>query len=323
MSKPVAIVTRKWPESCEERLKELFDVTLNANDKPFTEEQLKTAMQNCDVLMPTVTDKINANVLSVENRRVNMIGNFGVGFNHIDIEVAKKNGITVSNTPAVLTDCTADIGMSLLLMVARRVGEGERELRANKWTGWRPTHLLGTKVTGKTLGIIGFGRIGQALAKRAKFGFDMKIVFWDPFDISVDVVNKFEATKLDTIEDVCKEGDFISVNCPATKETFHLIDEKKLKLMKNTAFLINTARGDIIDETALVQALKNKTIAGVGLDVFETEPNLPEELKTLENVVSFPHLGSASIETRIAMGNTAIENSLAFFEKRDLPNKVV
>ncbi len=255
MSKPVAIVTRKWPESCEERLKELFEVTLNDDDVPFNEDQLKTAMQNCDVLMPTVTDKINANVLSVENRRANMIGNFGVGFNHIDLEAAKKLGITVSNTPAVLTDCTADIGMSLILMAARRVGEGERELRANKWTGWRPTHLLGTKVTGKTLGVIGFGRIGQALAKRAKFGFDMNIVFWDPFDITDDVIDKFKATKLDTIEDVCKEADFVSINCPATKETYHLIDEAKLSLMKKTAFLINTARGDIIDEAALIKAL--------------------------------------------------------------------
>ena len=195
MSKPVAIVTRRWPSKCEERLKELFDVTLNESDKPFTTEELKQALQNCDVLMPTVTEKITAEVLSVENRRANMIGNFGVGFNHIDIDKAKELGITVSNTPAVLTDCTADIAMSLLLMVARRVGEGERELRANNWTGWRPTHLLGTKVTGKTLGIIGFGRIGQAVAQRAKFGFNMKIAFWDPFDISEDVTSKFDAKK--------------------------------------------------------------------------------------------------------------------------------
>ena len=323
MSKPVAIVTRRWPSKCEERLKELFDVTLNESDKPFTTEELKQALQNCDVLMPTVTDKITAEVLSVENRRANMIGNFGVGVNHIDIDKAKELGITVSNTPAVLTDCTADIAMSLLLMVARRVGEGERELRANNWTGWRPTHLLGTKVTGKTLGIIGFGRIGQAVAQRAKFGFNMKIAFWDPFDISEDVTSKFDAKKLNTIEDICKESDFVSVNCPATKETFHLMNKERFSLMKKTAFIINTARGDIVDEKALIEALKNKEIAGAGLDVFETEPNLPDELKTFENVVSFPHLGSASIETRIAMGNTAIENSLAFFDKRDLPNKVV
>ena len=208
-------------------------------------------------------------------------------------------------------------------MVARRVGEGERELRANNWTGWRPTHLLGTKVTGKTLGIIGVGRIGQAVAQRAKFGFNMKIAFWDPFDISEDVTSKFDAKKLNTIEDICKESDFVSVNCPATKETFHLMNKERFSLMKKTAFIINTARGDIVDEKALIEALKNKEIAGAGLDVFETEPNLPDELKTFENVVSFPHLGSASIETRIAMGNTAIENSLAFFDKRDLPNKVV
>ena len=323
MSKPVAIVTRRWPEPCEQRLKELFDVSLNDSDIPFTTEKLKQALQNCDVLMPTVTDKISAEVLSVENRRANMIGNFGVGFNHIDIEKAKELGITVSNTPAVLTDCTSDIAMSLILMVARRVGEGERELRSDKWTGWRPTHLLGTKVTGKKLGILGFGRIGQALAKRAKFGFDMEISFWDPFDIPDAVISKFEAKRLSSIEDICKESDFVTINCPATEETFHLMNKERFHLMKKTAFLINTARGDIVDEKALVEALKNKVIAGAGLDVYETEPNLPRELKTFENVVSFPHLGSASRETRIAMGNTAINNSLAFFEKRNLPNKVV
>jgi len=313
MTKPVAIVTRKWPEENEKRLKELFDVQLNESDKPFTAEELKSALQNCDVLMPTVTDKITADILSVENRRANMIGNFGVGFNHIDINAAKEQGITVSNTPSVLTDCTADIAMSLLLMVARRVGQGERELRSDNWTGWRPTHLLGTKVTGKKLGVIGFGRIGQAVAKRAHFGFDMDIQYWDPYDIPADVTKKFNATKLDTIEDVCRECDFVSINCPATKETFHLMNDERFKLMKKSAFIINTARGDIIDEKALVNALVNKEIAGAALDVFETEPNLPNELKTMENVVSFPHLGSATSETRIAMGNTAIDNTLAFF----------
>ena len=323
MTKPVAIVTRKWPEENEKRLKELFDVQLNESDKPFTAEELKSALQNCDVLMPTVTDKITADILSVENRRANMIGNFGVGFNHIDINAAKEHGITVSNTPSVLTDCTADIAMSLLLMVARRVGQGERELRSDNWTGWRPTHLLGTKVTGKKLGVIGFGRIGQAVAKRAHFGFDMDIQYWDPYDIPDDVTKKFNATKLDTIEDVCRECDFVSINCPATKETFHLMNDERFKLMKKSAFIINTARGDIIDEKALVNALINKEIAGAALDVFETEPNLPNELKTMENVVSFPHLGSATSETRIAMGNTAIDNTLAFFAGTELPNKVV
>ena len=323
MTKPVAIVTRKWPEENEKRLKELFDVKLNESDKPFTADELKSALQNCDVLMPTVTDKITADILSVENRRANMIGNFGVGFNHIDINAAKEQGITVSNTPSVLTDCTADIAMSLLLMVARRVGQGERELRSDNWTGWRPTHLLGAKVTGKKLGVIGFGRIGQAVAKRAHFGFDMDIQYWDPYDIPADVTKKFNATKLDTIEDVCKECDFVSINCPATKETFHLMNEERFKLMKKSAFIINTARGDIIDEKALVNALINKEIAGAALDVFETEPNLPSELKTMENVVSFPHLGSATIETRVAMGNTAIDNTLAFFAGTELPNKVV
>jgi len=323
MSKPKAIVTRRWPEANEERLREHFDVTFNQSDTPFTADQLKDALKNCDVFMPTVTDKVTREVLSVEGRTANMIANFGVGFNHIDIEAARELGITVSNTPSVLTDCTADIAMSLLLMVARRVGEGERELRAENWTGWRPTHLLGTKVTGKKLGVIGFGRIGQAVAQRAKFGFNMDILYWDPYDIPSDVVNKFEATKLDTIEDICRESDFVSVNCPATKETFHLMNKERFELMKPSAFVINTARGDIIDEKALVDALVNKEIAGAGLDVFETEPNIPTELKTLENVVSYPHLGSATIETRIAMGDTAINNALAYFDEKDLPNKVV
>ena len=196
-------------------------------------------------------------------------------------------------------------------------------IRDSNWTGWRPTHLLGTKVTGKKLGIIGFGRIGQAVAQRAKFGFNMDILYWDPFDLPEEVVSKYNATKLDAIEDICRESDFVSVNCPATKETFHLMNEERFKLMKPTAFVINTARGDIIDEKALLAALADKEIAGAGLDVFETEPNIPNELKTLENVVSYPHLGSATIETRIAMGDTAINNALAFFEGKDLPNKVV
>ena len=323
MSKPRAIVTRRWPLANEERLRQNFDVVFNESDLPFTEDQLKESLKNCDVFMPTVTDKVTREVLSVEGRTANMIANFGVGFNHIDIEAAKDLGITVSNTPSVLTDCTADIAMSLLLMVARRVGEGERELRSDNWTGWRPTHLLGTKVTGKKLGIIGFGRIGQAVAQRARFGFNMDILYWDPFDISEDIVSKFNATKLDTIEDICKESDFVSVNCPATKETFHLMNEERFKLMKPSAFVINTARGDIIDEKAMLKALADKEIAGAGLDVFETEPNIPQELKSLENVVSYPHLGSATIETRIAMGDTAIDNALAFFDGKDLPNKVV
>jgi lactate dehydrogenase-like 2-hydroxyacid dehydrogenase len=273
--------------------------------------------------MPTVTDKVTREVLSVEGRTANMIANYGVGFNHIDIVAAKELGISVSNTPSVLTDCTADIAMSLLLMVARRAGEGEREIRSQQWTGWRPTHMLGSKVTGKKLGIIGFGRIGQAVAQRASLGFNMEIVYWDPYDIPKDISDKYNAKKLDTIEDVCKECDFVSINCPATKETFHLMNAERFKLMKPSAYLINTARGDIVDEKALLEALSNKEIAGAGLDVFEIEPNIPEALRTLENVVSFPHLGSATSETRIAMGDTAINNALAFFEGKDLPQKVV
>ena len=315
------LIMSLFPEKVISHFDETFN-TFKLYEQEDKEKYLKDISEQIDgiaVMGPTLVSAEIINALP----KLKIIGNFGVGFNHIDIEKAKELGITVSNTPSVLTDCTADIAMSLILMVARRVGEGERELRAEKWTGWRPTHLLGTKVTGKKLGVIGFGRIGQAVAKRAHFGFDMEILYWDPMDIPAQVTEHFNAKKLDTIEDICKESDFVSVNCPATKETLHLMNKSRFNLMKDSAFLINTARGDIVDEKALVDALKNKTIAGAGLDVFETEPNLPSELKTLEYVVSFPHLGSATIETRIAMGNTAIDNSLAFFAKEELPNKVV
>ena len=313
MAKPKAIVTRRWPKEVEEKVAELFDVELNRDDRPMTVAQLQDALRDADVVMPTVSDRITAEVLSAEPLRCKILGNFGVGFNHIDLLAAKARGIVVTNTPAVLTDCTADIAMTLLLMTARRAGEGERHVRSKAWTGWRPTHMMGTKVTGKTLGLLGLGRIGKAVAKRAHHGFDMPVLFHDPFPPEAEELKALGATPCSSIEEVLEKADFVSLHCPASPETRHLINGERLKRMKRSAILVNTARGDVVEEKALIKALQDGTIAAAGLDVYEWEPKVSEELLTLDNVVLFPHLGSASRETRVAMGMRVIDNITAFF----------
>ncbi|MCZ6719347.1 MAG: D-glycerate dehydrogenase [Gammaproteobacteria bacterium] len=323
MEKLKVIVTRRWPEEVEEELKALFDVELNENDHPMSVTELQEALRCADAVLPTVSDKITAEVLSAEPLRAKILGNFGVGFNHIDLNAAKERGITVTNTPDVLTDCTADTAMTLLLMVARRAGEGERHVRSKSWTGWRPTHMLATKVSGKTLGLVGMGRIAKAVAKRAHFGFGMNIIFYDPYPPPKDVVAALEAQPCETLEDVFKDADVVSVHCPAGKETHYLINAERLALMKPTAFLINTSRGDVVDEKALVKALQDGTIAGAALDVYENEPQVSKELLAMENVVLFPHLGSASRETRVAMGMRALENVKTFFAGETPRDKVV
>lgn len=323
MSKPKVLVTRRWPAAAEARLQELFDVTLNETDQPMSAEQLKDALRHYDAVLPTVTDAISAEVLSAEPLRAKVLGNFGVGFNHIDIAAAQARGLTVTNTPDVLTDCTADIAMTLMLTVARRAGEGEREVRAGQWTGWRPTHLIGAKVTGKTLGLIGFGRIARAMAKKAHHGFDMPIIFFDPFPPSDEVCQSLGAKRLSTIEDVLKQADFVALHCPGSKENYHLINAERLALMKPGAFLINSARGDVVDNEALILALKNKAIAGAGLDVYEGEPKLNPGFLALDNAVLLPHLGSATEETRVAMGLRVIDNISAFFAGQTPRDKVV
>ena len=318
MSKLKVIVSRAWPAEVEATLKEKYDVQLNENDVAMTKDEMKAALGECDAFLPTVTDPVDAEVLSAEPLRAKFIGNFGVGFNHIDLDAAKARGLTVTNTPEVLTDCTADIAMTLMLTVARRTSEGERHLRSKSWTGWRPTHLLATKVTGKTLGLIGMGRIAQAMAQRAHFGFGMKIIFSDPYPPPTVVIKKFNATQVDSIDDVLTQSDFVSIHCPGGKDTYHLLNEDSLAKMKSTAFLINSARGDVVDNDALINALKHGVIAGAGLDVFEGEPALDERFLELENAVLLPHLGSASVETRVAMGNRVLEN-LAAFEAGQTP----
>ena len=313
MKRPTIIVTRRWPKPVEDRLTEHFNVTLNTTDTPMTTAQLQCALQHCDALLPTVSDAINADVLSVRPMQAKALGSYGVGFNHIDLSAARAAGLTVTNTPDVLTDCTADLAMALLLGIARRVGEGERHCRAQAWTGWRPTHMLGTQVTGKTLGLIGMGRIARAVAARAVHGFNMKVLFHDPMPPAADTIADLNATACNSPEAVYAQADFISLHCPGGAATRHLVSTGAFKAMQPHAYIINTARGDVVDEAALVDALKRGEIRGAGLDVFEHEPGISAELRAMDQVLILPHLGSATLETRIAMGNRVIDNMLAFF----------
>lgn len=320
---PRVVITRKIPSACEEEAQRRFDAVLNRDDVPLTAAQLQEALRTADGLLPTVTDKITAEVLSAEPLRTRIIANFGVGFNNIDVTSAKACGLTVTNTPDVLTDDTADLAVTLLLMAARRAAEGDRHVRTKQWTGWRPTHMLGAKVSGKTLGLIGFGRIARAVAKRAHFGFGMKVIFQDPFPPKPDEARTLGAERRDTIEAVLAESDFVSLHCPATPETRHLMNATRLGQMQRHALLINTARGDVVDETALIAALSAGTIAGAGLDVYEKEPSVPDQLLAFENVTLLPHLGSATLETRIAMGMRALENLSQFFAGQPVRDRVV
>ncbi|MGG6897487.1 MULTISPECIES: 2-hydroxyacid dehydrogenase [Rhizobium] len=322
MSKPRILVTRRWPASVEVALSEGFDATLNEDDVALDAAQLREALLSYDAVLPTVSDRLPAALFEGDAVRTKILGNFGVGFNHIDVAAAKTKGIVVTNTPGVLTDCTADIAMLLLLSVARRGGEGERELRAGAWTGWRPTHLVGTKVTGKTVGIIGFGRIGKAFAQRCHFGFGMDVVFYNRSVVDPVEAARYGARQLPTVEDVLEVSDFVSLHCPGGAENRHLMNAARLAAMKPGAFLINTARGDVIDEVALIAALEQGTIRGAGLDVYEAEPHVPERLRALDNVVLLPHLGSATEETRTAMGMKVVDNITAFFAGREPPDRV-
>jgi lactate dehydrogenase-like 2-hydroxyacid dehydrogenase len=318
----VVIVTRRLPEPVHQALTREFDARLNPDDRPLTADGLRQALGTADALLTTVTDKLTADVLSAEPRRAKLVANFGVGFNNIDVEAAKARGIAVSNTPDVLTDATADLAMTLLLMVARRTGEGERHLRGGQWTGWRPTHMLGTHVTGKTLGLVGMGRIARAVAQRAHHGFGMKVIFHDPYPPPPEVARTLGAEPRPTLEDVLREADFVSLHCPATPETRHLMNRDRLALMRPDAFLVNSARGDVVDEAALVDALMSRRIAGAALDVFEREPQVTQALTTMDNVVLLPHLGSATTETRVAMGMRAFENLQRFFSGQPLRDRV-
>ena len=321
--RPSVVVTRRLPDSVEEALSRDFDARLNTEDKPLGPDGLKEALRSADALLCTVTDRLTAEVLAAEPRRARMLANFGVGFNHIDTQAAKESGLSVSNTPDVLTEATADIAITLLLMVSRRTGEGERHLRSGSWTGWRPTHMLGSQVSGKVLGLIGMGRIARAMARRAHHGFGMRVIFHDPYPPSPSEAASLGSEPRSTLDQVLEEADFVSLHCPATPETRHLMNRERLARMRRSAYLINTARGDVVDEAALVEALADGTIAGAGLDVYEQEPRVSPALLKMENVVLLPHLGSATKETRVAMGMRALENLQLFFSGAPLRDRVV
>ncbi len=321
--KAKVFITRQWPSSVEEQLKAHYDVTLNEDDRPLTADEFKVALQNYDAVCPSVCDSFSADILNVENKRCKILANFGVGYNHIDIEAAAAQQLTVTNTPSVLTESTADLAMTLLLMSARRGAEGDRLIRSKQWQGWCPTHMMSSDVTGTTLGLVGFGRIAQAMARKAHHGFAMKIIYFKPSDAEQSVVEDLNARRCDSIEELMRSADFVSLHCPSGEATYHLINQQRLGLMKTTAHLINTARGDVVDTDALIKALQENRIAGAGLDVYEGEPNVDDALIRLDNVSLLPHLGSATIATRTAMGNKVLENLAAFFSGNRPPDKVL
>jgi len=323
--KPSVIVTRRWPESVENRLEEHFEVSFNKSDAPLGREQFRQALHQYDAIFTTVTDKLDAAVfdgLQASDIRTRLIGNYGVGYSHIEVTHAKRLGLVVTNTPDVLSDCTADIAIMLALMTARRAGEGERELRAGRWQGWRPTHMVGEKVSGKTFGVLGFGRIGRATAQRAR-GFGMPILVHNRSPIDGQVLKQFEAEQVESVDDLARQSDFLSLHCPGGAENTHLVNAELLRLMKPTAFLINTARGEVVDELALIDALKSGQIAGAGLDVFDNEPAINPAFLDLPNAVLLPHLGSASSSTRDGMGLRVMENAIDFFNNKEPADRVV
>jgi lactate dehydrogenase-like 2-hydroxyacid dehydrogenase len=321
MSTLKILVTRRWPEAVERRMAALGEVTLNTEDRPLTAADLTAALAEYDVICPTVTDALTASVWPA-SPRTKLLCNYGVGVNHIDLQACRERGVTVTNTPDVLTEATAEIALALLLMAARRAGEGERELRAGAWVGWRPGHLVGQSLHGKTVGVVGFGRIGQSFAVKARHGLGMKVVYYARKRAAPDVEAQSDAVFEPSLDRLLETVDAVSLHVPGGAETHHLIDAGRLARMKPTAYLVNTARGSVIDEAALVNALQRKAIAGAGLDVYEFEPKVPAALVGLENAVLLPHMGSATIETRDAMGFRALENLEAFIAGKDPKDRV-
>jgi glyoxylate reductase len=321
-SRTKVIVTRKLPDSIETRMAELFDVKLNLKDTPFTKAQLQAAAAEADVLVPTVTDDIDEDVIAAAGDNLKMIANFGAGVDHIDVTAAQAKSIAVTNTPGVLTEDTADLTMALLLSVPRRLFEGEKILRAGNWSGWTPTFLMGHRIQGKRLGIIGMGRIGQAVARRAK-AFNMSVHYHKRTRLPEQTETELEATYWDDLDQMLTRMDFISVNCPLTDETHRLLDRDRLKKLQPHAVIINTARGEIVDEESLADLIEVGRIAGAGLDVFEEEPTINPKLLELDNVVLLPHMGSATIEARVAMGEKVLINIRAFMDNHRPPDRVI
>ncbi|MGI9324264.1 MAG: 2-hydroxyacid dehydrogenase [Pseudomonadales bacterium] len=323
MSRPRVQLTRRWPAAVEQALAERYDLRINEDDVPLNRSALCEAFYWADAICPTVTDNLGSEFfaeLNSERVRAQLLANYGVGFNHIDLASAAARQIAVTNTPGVLTEATADLALTLVLMVARRTGEGERQLRAGHWQGWRPTHLVGASVTGRTLGIIGMGRIGQALARKAQRGLDMHVLYYSRSALAADA--DVQAERCSNLEDLLARSDFVSLHCPSNAETRHLLNAHRLAQCRPSAFVINTARGDVLDEAALAAALEQGVLAGAGLDVYADEPQVNAALLAREDVVLLPHLGSATVEAREAMGFRAMSNLDAFFADDKLPDKL-
>ena len=320
--RPRVIVTRKLPKATEARMQELFDVTLNSDDVPFTPEQMIAAVKKADVLVPTVTDKLGKDILEHAGDQLRLIANFGVGIDHIDLATTQAKKITVTNTPSVLTEDTADIAMGLILAAPRRLSEAAALVRRNEWVGWTPTFLLGHRVSGKKLGIVGMGRIGQAVARRAR-GFGMEVHYHNRKPAHGDVEKALSATYWKNLDDMIAHVDILSLNCPYTPQTHHLINAERIEKMRKDSFVINTSRGAVIDEAALTDALAKGRIAGAGLDVYEKEPLMSDALRKLPNVVLLPHISSATIEGRNEMGEKVIINIKSYVDGHMPPDRLL
>lgn len=326
MPRPVVVVTRKLPPAVEAQLSERYDARLNRSDTPLSSVALSDAMRIADGVLCTVTDRITAAHIETPSRRAKVLANFGAGVNHIDLDAARRAGVIVTNTPDVVTDDTADLTLALILMTSRRLGEGERHLRSGAWSGWRPTHMLGRSLRGGTLGVIGYGRIGRAVARRAVDALGMRVQWWAPREPRIEddaSAGPASAERVDSLETLLRTSDVVSLHCPATPETRHLMNHARLRLMQKHAFLINTARGTVVDEHALVQVIREQIIAGAGLDVYEFEPTVLPDLRDFENVVLLPHLGTATLETRVAMGERTLRNLEAALAGDVPPDRVV
>jgi len=323
--KPLVVVTRRLPEQIETRMRELFEARLNVDDKPMTEAEIVEAMREADVLVPTITDAISAGMIAQAGDNLKLIANFGNGVDHIDVTSALRRGVTVTNTPGVLTEDTADMTMALILSTARRIAEGARIIPEGRWTGWSPTWMLGRRITGKRLGIVGMGRIGQALARRAR-AFGLAIHYHNRKRVPPEIEEALEATYWESLDQMLARMDFVSINCPHTPATYHLLSARRLKMMRREAILINTARGEIVDENELIRMLEADEISGAGLDVFENAPAVPERLVALANagkVTLLPHMGSATHEGRADMGEKVIINIRTFVDGHRPPDRVL
>jgi len=320
--KPLVIVTRKLPDAVETRMRELFDTRLNLDDTPMNPERLIEAVRNCEVLVPTVTDRIDAALLDHAGPELKLIANYGNGVDNIDVRAAVERGLTVTNTPGVLTDDTADLTMALILAVPRRLVEAAKMMETGQFHGWSPTWMLGHRLRGKRLGIVGMGRIGQAVARRAK-GFGLQIHYHNRKPVAAGLEQELEATYWESLDQMLARMDIVSINCPRTPATYHLLSGRRLRLLKPTAYIVNTARGEVIDEPAMAQMIVDGLIAGAGLDVYENEPGVDPRLLKLPNVVLLPHTGSATIEGRIEMGEKVIVNIRTFVDGHKPPDRVI